>query len=621
MIRFLKISFLLLLISNIQAQPGRWQQHIKYIMNVQLNAPSNKINGTQTITYTNNSPDTLIRIFLHTYWNAFQPGSSMDVRSLVLGNTVLGKDRKGEPVRDWDSRVKDRIQNLNPDEIGYCRVSSIKMGGTALTTKEHETILEVMLPKPILPKQTVIFNTAFECQVPVQIRRSGRNNAEGVQYSMSQWYPKMVEYDYQGWNANPYIAREFYGVWGDFDVNITAGKNYKIGSTGVLQNAAEIGWGYDGVEGSPLKSTNSATRTWHFKAENLHDFVWAADTAYKHITRKPAGASPLLHFIYKENAAEESKWQATADECARAYPFMAKTFGLYPWPSYSFLQGGDGGMEYGMATLVKNGSLGTCLHEWLHSWYQQLFGTNESLYPWMDEGFTTYAELRTSAWLTGKAIDTAYKNAYTGYIKLALSGYEEPMSTHADHYNTNYAYSNAAYSKGAVFMQQLGYIVGQQNLDKILLEYYRLWNHQHPNPNDFIRVAEKVSGMELDWYKEYWVYTTKTIDYAIDTVTTASSGTTISLYRKGLMPMPVDVQITFKDGSKENHYVPLNLMYGLKPAEDNLTRKVHEEWKWTHPLYEISTSHPMTDISRIEIDPSNRLADVDRKNNVWSRKN
>ncbi len=623
MIRFLKNTpFVLFLLSAglLTAQPGRWQQHIKYIMNVKLDAPTNKISGTQTITYINNSPDTLTRIFLHTYWNAFQPGSSMDVRSRTLGNIQVGKDRNGNPVRDWDARVKDRIVQLKPEEIGYCRIISIKTGGNTLATKDHQTILEVTLQKPILPGQTVVFNTVFECQVPIQIRRSGRNNAENVQYSMSQWYPKMVEYDYQGWNANPYIAREFYGVWGDFDVNITAGKNYKIGSTGVLQNAAEIGWGYDGVEDSPLKNTNSSTRTWHFKAENLHDFVWAADTAYRHITRKPAGTAPLLHFIYKENAAEEAKWQATANECARAYPFMAKTFGAYPWPSYSFLQGGDGGMEYGMATLVKNSSLGTCLHEWLHSWYQQLFGTNESLYPWMDEGFTTYAELRTSGWLTNKALDTTYKNAYSGYIRLALSGLEEPMSTHADHYNTNYAYSNAAYSKGGVFMQQLGYIVGQQNLDKILLEYYRLWNHQHPNPNDFIRVAEKVSGMELDWYKEYWVYTTKTIDYGVDTVMNKDGKTIIGLYRNGYMPMPIDVQITYKDGTKQNHYLPLNLMYGTKPAEDGTPRIVHEDWDWTYPYYQITLDKPMEEVARIEIDPSNRLADVNRKDNVWPTK-
>ncbi len=149
------------------------------------------------------------------------------------------------------------------------------------------------------------------------------------------------------------------------------------------------------------------------------------------------------------------------------------------------------------------------------------------------------------------------------------SGREEPMSTHADHYNTNFAYGQASYSKGCVLMEQLGYIVGQQALDNILLAYYNTWRFKHPNPNDFIRVAEKESNMELDWYKEYFVYTTKTIDYALGSVDTDSSGNAvITLKRVGEMPMPADVQITYKDGTKEMHYIPMNLMYGAKKAED-----------------------------------------------------
>jgi len=606
--------FFIVLSSSLSSfsQPDRWQQHIQYNMDASLDVTTNIIKGKQVITYTNNSPDTLNKIFIHLYWNAFQPNSSMDIRSRELGRTELGKDKDGKPVLDWDARVTDRISKLKPEEDGYCKVLSISMRGKELQTKVHETILEVNLLEPILPKSTVVFNTSFECQVPLQIRRSGRNSKEGIQYSISQWYPKMVEYDYQGWNANQYVAREFYGVWGDFDVNLTVDKNYKVGATGVLQNAAAIGWGYD-KEGSALIPINTPMRTWKFSAKNVHDFVWAADTSYKHITRKTANG-PLLHFIYKNVDSVESRWQKTADTCAMAYPFIAKTFGAYPWPSYSFIQGGDGGMEYSMATLVKSASLGTTLHEWCHSWYQQLMGTNESLYPWMDEGFTTYAEIRTTAWLR-HIPDTNQQAFYRGYIKLAKSGYEEPMSTHSDHYNLNYAYSNAAYSKGAVFMAQLGYIVGQKNLDKILLNYYAQWRYKHPNPNDFIRVAEKTSGIELDWYKEYWVYTTKTIDYAIDSLWMNGNQASVRLLRVGKMPMPIDVQITFKDGSKENHYIPLNMMLGEKPADDSIPRKVYPEWQWAARTYIIQTSKPITSITSIEIDPTNRLADVDRRNN------
>jgi aminopeptidase N len=195
------------------------------------------------------------------------------------------------------------------------------------------------------------------------------------------------------------------------------------------------------------------------------------------------------------------------------------------------------------------------------------------------------------------------------------SGKEEPLSTHADHFNTNYAYSVAAYSKGSIFLSQLGYIVGEDNLDKILLEYYKEWKYKHPNANDFIRIAEKVSGLELQWYKEYWVYTTKTIDYALGNINVDGANARITLKRLGLMPMPADVLVTYKDGTREMHYVPLNLTFGAKPAEDTVKTIVHEEWKWVDPEYSFTISRPLTDIKSIEIDPSQRMADVNRINN------
>ena len=209
-----------------------------------------------------------------------------------------------------------------------------------------------------------------------------------------------------------------------------------------------------------------------------------------------------------------------------------------------------------------------------------------------------------------------HQGIYTGYLTLAKSGREEPMTTHSDHYNTNYAYSNAAYSKGGVFIEQLGYIVGADVRDKILLEYYRQWRFKHPNATDFVRVAEKISGLKLDWYQEYWVNSTKTIDYGIDSLWEQNGGTTIRLRRVGMMPMPADVKVTFKDGSSEWHYAPLNLMYGEKPTEEGQQgSKVYEEWRWTHPTYEIDTKRQLRDIISVEIDPSGRMADVERKNN------
>ncbi len=611
----LRFSLLLLLVNQLiqipaQAQPDRWQQKIRYQINVNMDVTTNRFAGTEKIEYWNNSPDTLSRIFFHLYWNAFQPNSSMDVRSRELGKTVLREPSRGNDGLDWDARVKDRISKLSPDEIGYQRVKSVTINGVKQSLKEHETILEVVLAKPMMPRTKIAMDVEFEAQVPVQIRRSGRDNAEGIRYSMSQWYPKVVEYDYQGWNANPYIAREFYGVWGDFDVNITIDKDYFVAAGGDLLNAADIGKGYANT--TPKPATNGKL-TWKWQANNVHDFMWAADTNYKMITRTTANG-PLVRVVYKAVDSLESRWQRVADTAAFAYPIIAKTFGPYPYKTYTFIQGGDGGMEYPMATLIKNASIGTAIHEWMHSWYQMMMGTNESLYPWMDEGFTDYATSRVMAEMRGRT-GFAYDGTYRSYFNLAKSGFEEPASTHSDHYNTNFAYSAASYSKGAVFMEQLGYIIGDKVRDEVLLDYYYQWRFKHPNPNDFIRVAEKRSGMELDWYKEYWINSTKTIDYAVGNISTQNGKALLSIKRLGKMPMPIDVLVTYKDGTQEMHYIPLNLMYGAKPTESQIPRTTHEAWRWTHPEYQFPIQKNIQDIKSIEIDPSMRLADVNRGNN------
>ena len=620
------------------AQPDRWQQKVKYNMNIDMDVNTNRFTGKQRLEYSNNSPVVLNKVFYHLYFNAFQPNSSMDIRSQELGKVLVNNSP------NWDGRVKDRISNLKPDEIGYQKIISLKMNGVPQPFKYHETILEVLLTKSIAAKSKVVFEMEFEAQVPLQVRRSGRDNpTTGVRFSMSQWYPKLCEYDYEGWHPTPYVAREFYGVWGDFDVTINIDKSYKLGGTGVLVNANEVGWGYD-MPGTELKPIAKAKRSWHFVGENIHDFVWAADPEYKHLVYKMPNGGPTLHSIYnyKENDPKsDSAWANVLTAAATVLPFIEKNFGKYPYPQYSFIHGGDGGMEYPMATLLVGPGLGTVFHEWLHSWYQMMLGTNESMYAWMDEGFTSYAEDEVSKFYDKKSALQGYReslqksptnknlreaieimpedhsSAYLSYFNLAKSDFEEPMTTHADHFNSNYGYSTAAYSKGEVFMEQLGYIVGADVRDKILLEYYKQWRFKHPNANDFMRVAEDLSGIQLDWYKEYWINTTKTIDYKIDSLWEENGVSKIRLKRIGHMPMPIDLQLTFKDGSTQMFYVPLNLMYGNKPNENNAQKRdLLPEWNWTHPTYIVEMKQRLTDIKMVAIDPSKRMADVDRKNNT-----
>jgi hypothetical protein len=617
------------------AQPDRWQQRVHYKMDVTVDVNANQFRGKQSLEYWNNSPDTLGVLYYHLYWNAFQPGSMMDSRSKELGKkAILGRT-------DWDGRVRDRIGKLKPDEIGYQKVLSIAVNGKPAETKLYETILKVTPASPILPHSKAQIDLAFEAQVPVQVRRSGRDNAEGVRYSMSQWYPKLCEYDYEGWHPTPYVAREFYGVWGDYDVNITIDRSYVIAGSGYLQNPNEIGHGYQ-KPGTVVKQPTGNTLTWKFIAPNVHDFVWAADPKYTHLS-KTVRDGLVLHAFFKVdeeklkaqyeglsprqkqvfgNSADNyvrntrAEWEGVLDLAARALPYMDSIYGKYPYKQYSFIQGGDGGMEYPMATLLKGAGEETVIHEWMHSWYQGMMGTNESLYPWMDEGFTSYATSRVEDFLQGDTMRFPHADAYGAYIMLAKSEYDEPLTTHADQYNTNFAYSINAYSKGEVFMEQLGYIIGAKTRDKVLLEYYRKWRFKHPNSADIIRVAEQVSGLQLDWYRTFFVHTNKKIDYGIDSLWEEGGKMKVRLRNLGRMPMPIDLMLTFKDGSHEIGYIPQFLMFGEKPNEQPaLKRTVGEPWKWTDPEYILTIDRKLLDLRVIEIDPTQRMADVDRKNN------
>jgi len=616
------LSFLMITTGLLQAQNATsyWQQHVDYKMEVDMNVDNFKYTGTQELVYTNNSPDTLNSVFYHLYFNAFQPDSEMNARLESVpdpdGRMTMNKGTKENP------EIVSRITGLSEDQIGYLRVNSLTQNGTELEYEEVGTVLEVELDNPIMPGEKTTFNMEFEGQVPEQIRRSGRNSAEGVALSMSQWYPKLAEYDFQGWHADSYIAREFQGVWGDFDVKISIDKDYTVGSTGYLQNPQEIGHGYE-EEGTKVKKTKGDKLTWHFKAPKVHDFTWAADPEYIHDTLV-AEDGTVLHFLYKDNEEIKENWKNLQPKTAELLAYFNEHIGPYPWDQYSVVQGGDGGMEYAMLTLITGersfGSLvGVTAHEMAHAWFQHLMATNESIHEWMDEGFTSYISSEAENVVMGTNAENPHKGSYKGYQYLAGSGKEQPQSTHADRYAMNALYGASAYSKGAVFLAQLGYVIGEENLSKTLKRYYDEWKFKHPTPNDFIRIAEKVSGAELDWYLQDWTQTTNTIDYAIGSVESEGEMTKVNLQRNGLMPMPVEVNVTYTDGKKETFYIPLQMMRWEKPVKEGANRTVKEDWAWGFPGYELEIPASKDTISSIEIDSSQMMADINRDNNTWGK--
>lgn len=584
-----------------------WQQKVDYTMSVDVDAESANYSGTQKLIYTNNSPETLSKVFYHLYFNAFQPGSDMAIR---LKN---GGDKNG--------RFKINLDSLSLDQSGFLKVSALKQNGKKTKIKEAGTILEVTLNEPIASGESTLLELDFNGHVPDLIRRAGKNSPEGIAFSMAQWYPKLCEYDVDGWNTDPYTGREFHGVWGDFDVKITLDKNYTVGGSGYLQNANQIGKGYSDRK---KPKTKKGKITWHFIAPNVHDFTFAADTDYIHDIY-PGPNNVELHFFYKNNPEIIDNWKKLQPVTANLMEYFNEKVGLYPYKQYSVIQGGDGGMEYAMCTLItgerKFGSLvGVTSHELAHSWFQFVLATNETKHEWMDEGFTTFISTLAVNDVLKENKPFPLERSYNGYLNLARSGVEQPQTTNANRYHYNYAYESTAYNKGAVFLGQLGYIIGNENLFKTLQVYYNEHQFKHPVPNDIRRIAERVSGIQLRWYLTDWTQTANTIDYAISEINPFENETQVVLERKGMVPMPLDVLVEFEDGSKEMYYIPITLMRGEKENPYPFSWNIKKDWSWSNPKYTFTIPEKRENISLITIDPSFYMADIDRKNNTYFKK-
>jgi hypothetical protein len=603
---FTIIAFSILCLHVFGQQKNYWQQHVDYTMDIDVDAEKYQFKGTQKLVYTNNSPDELKNVFYHLQFNAFQPGSDMDIRLQHIpdpdSKMAINKGTKESP------EFESRITTLKPNEIGYQKVISLKQNGNPVAYEIFGTIMKVTLNKPLGPGQKSTFDMEFEGQVPVHIRRAGRNNVDGVALSMAQWYPKLAEYDREGWQVNDYIAREFYGVWGDFDVTIHIDKDYTIGGSGYLQNPQEVGHGYEDPD-KKLKLPKGDKLSWHFVAPKVHDFTWAADPDYIH--EKVMGENDVeLHFFYKNDKPEVvENWKKLPEKTQEILAYFNKHIGQYPYKQYSVIQGGDGGMEYAMCTLIAGGGnlgrlIGTTSHEFAHSWFQFLLATNEIKHSWMDEGFTSYISNAAMNEVMNQKKELPNAGAYNSYFYLVKSGKQEPLTTYADHFEANFAYGISAYNKGSIFLSQLGYIIGKENLDQTILKYFDDFKFTHPTPNDIKRTAEKVSGIQLDWYMNYWVNSIKVIDYSVSSIV----GKKITLERKGSMPMPIDLLVTYEDGSNESFHIPLQMMYGHKPTK----AKVLGTWSWVNPVYTLTTDKK---VSEVQIDPKNLMADVNRENN------
>ena len=593
------LFFALVFTLSINGQ-NSWQQNANYKIYIDVDVKKNTFKGSQEVLYTNNSPDTLSKVFFHLYFNAFRPESDMAER---LNN---GDDNN----RRFDVNIKD----LEPHEYGQLKVNNLKQDGLNIDSFVSDTILEVTLTNPILPGESSLFTMNFNGQIPITIRRAGRDSPMGVKYSMAQWYPKISEYDYEGWNTAPYTGREFHGVWGNFDVTIKIDKDFIVAASGYIQETDP--------NNNKLGYLSGKKRVWNFKAPKVHDFTWAADSEYIHdIYPGPNGVK--LNFYYKNDPKIIANWKTLQPVTAELMDFFNNYIGEYPYEQYSVVQGGDGGMEYSMLTLLNYGEeliplISVTSHELAHAWFQGVLATNEMNHAWMDEGSASYfGELAESHVFNIDFHPIFTERPYQDYISLATSGQEMPLATNANRFKFNRAYEDAAYDKGFVFLSQLNYIIGEKAFEKTIKNYFDKYKFTHPLPNDLRRVAEQSSGILLNWYLTDWTQTTNQIDYAIKNVESRKKKSVITLERIGLMPMPLEILVRYKDGNEEFYYIPISLMRGEKSKPEYADKWIQlEDWSWAYKKYEFEIKSKMESIKSIDINPTGLLADIDTSNNI-----
>jgi len=595
-------------------QNAYYQQHAKYEMFIDVDAANFTFQGRQNIQYTNNSPDELDVIYMHLYWNAFKPGSMMDQR--VRNRGAEGDSRLIE--RNAAGQVVSRLASIPPEEEGAQNIHWIEQNGKPLKFEIQETIMKVYLAEPLKPNSTTTFTMEWDAVIPKQIRRSGRNNSEGIDMTVTQWYPKISEYDYDGWATFDYVGREFHAPFSDFDVTIKIDKDYVLGAGGTLTNPSEV----KGYTSNPtIKTDDAGKATWHWVAKDILDFAWAADPDYS-VENFTVLGGPKVFFVYQKSD-KTKHWEEAKPYIVKYYQLMNSKFGAYHWPSYSFIQGGDGGMEYGMCTMVLGesrslqGLLGLMIHEGSHSWFQQMMASNESMSPWMDEGFTEYATdfVMNKLFPPSQPVPNPFVDAINSYIGFTKTGKEEPASWFGDYHDTGAAYSVASYVKGEMFLVQLNYIMGEQNLDKTMKEYYEKWKMKHPTGRDFLHIAQKVSGMDLKWFYNAWIDTTKTIDYAVKDVSYGEDSTTIVLESKGGIAMPIDFNVLTTDKKILTYTIPVNTMRTPKTQDVYGEIEVRPYWNRTQKEYELTIPYTKDQISVLGIDFSQRMADVNPEDN------
>jgi Peptidase family M1 domain len=584
--------------------PRYWQQRADYTLQATLDTATNLLRGSGRIYYVNHSPETLSAVWVQLDQNLFAPGSVSGMLNqpplLFAGGVVFDFSGKGF--------------------AGGVTVDRFAVGTQQLKTKVFGTMMRVELPRPLGPDLSVTFDIAWHFPIPPY--GGGRMGRVGSRfYELGQWYPRMAVYDdVHGWNTLPYLgAGEFYLEYGDFDVSLTVPAGFQIAATGMLANPTVIRTAQErarlakafenpGQVVSVITRPEAAasatrkvpgTRTWRFAASGVRDFAWAAGPDLRWDASTWDGI--LVQTFYH---ADATPWEEANTMVRFALRHFSGALGQYPWPQVSAIEGLIEGMEYPMVIFCpslqkREDQYWVLMHELGHQWFPMQVGSDERRYPWMDEGFNTFADYDAAeAFFKGSAYgDTVRRELLSAYTATAIPGSEQPMITKPDEVRQLYW---TAYQKPALMLTILREsVLGRDEFDRAFREYARRWKGKHPQPADFFRTMSNETGRDLDWFWRGWIYTTARLDQAVDSVRAGRDTTFLYLSNRGEMVLPVTVELRYDDGTTETRNLPV------------------ETWDLgSRFTYRMATTKRLAGVL---IDPRRFYPDIDRENNAWKR--
>ena len=611
--------------------PAYWQNRANYAIEATLDTATKEIRGTARILYENHSPDALDFLWLQVEQNLFAPGSINEATSpppLLFGTISFAMSNAGFR--------------------GGITIDRLTVAGHEVPRYLWDTMLRVDLPAPLRTGESVTLDVAWHFTIPVD--GAGRMGRDGSLYEIAQWYPRLAVYDdVHGWNTMPYIgAGEFYLEYGDFDVRLTVPAGFVVAATGTLENADDVlttaqrarladartsttpvqiitAAEASGDVGS--RSTVTGARTWHFRADNVRDVAWA--TAPNFRWDAVSWNNILIQTLYRPSA---TTWANEGIRMAEhAIRYFSEQWGMYPYPQATTVEGPISGMEYPMLTFVpaettREGLYWVLMHEFGHEWFPMTVGSDERRYPWMDEGFNTFIDSYAYGdyFRATPATDTLFAHNLAAYFTSATPGQEQPLINTPSEVRSLYF---TAYQKPALMMSLLREeVLGPEAFDRSFREYVRRWTNRHPQPADFFRTMDNLTGRNLDWFWRGWVLTTARLDQAVDSVLpaaaptgrtdaqahgrtggradTRTSGLTgtvrIVLMNRGQMIMPAELKLVYDDGSSEIRKLPAEIW--LLGSRHALT---------------IETGAKR--LVALELDPRHVMPDVSRANNRWGR--